>query len=70
MATAMRNLLGLDQADLAAGMIISDLQVRAANGGSEGLDFAAIARGMREDPPPPEDPPSELTTPRETPHAS
>jgi hypothetical protein len=70
MSNAMRALLGLERADLAAGMIISDLQVRAVNPSGGGMDFPGLAQALKQDPPPPDDPDSpETTAPQETPHA-
>ena len=70
MAKVMRALIGIDRPDIAAGMIISDLQVRATSGDGHGLDFDAMARAFRENPPPPENPlPTNVNSPQGTPHA-
>jgi hypothetical protein len=50
MARVMRGKLGIDHADLAAGMIISDIQARAAG---SGLAFDQIRQSFQESPPPP-----------------
>ena len=49
MGAVMDGLLGMHQPDVAAGMIISDLQARAAG---TPLDFVAIAEGFRKNPVP------------------
>ncbi|MEA3035998.1 MAG: hypothetical protein QOH04_1763, partial [Sphingomonadales bacterium] len=56
MAKAMRGLMGLDRSDIASGLIISDLQVRATTGNGSGLDFEAIRQAFKLNPPPPETP--------------
>ena len=62
MARVMHALLGFYRADIAAGMIISDLQVRATDPAGNGIDFPVIAEALKQNPPPPEDPVSSETT--------
>ena len=67
MAKVMRALIGINRPHFAAGMIISDLQVRATSGDGSGLDFDAMARAFKENPPPPENPlpPNVIFAPRD-----
>jgi hypothetical protein len=50
MARVMRDKLGIDRADFAAGMIISDIQARALG---SGLPFDQLRQSLKQSPPPP-----------------
>jgi len=60
----MDALLGQHMPDVAAGMIIGDLQARAAG---QPIDFQQIARMFKEDPPPdaPDGTPITMTVPNQ-----
>ena len=71
LARSMTALLGLDRPSLAAGMIISDLQVRALDPNGIGLDFKAMREAFRINPPGPEEPHvSETKATQEKTHAN
>jgi len=64
MAKVMDGLLDMHRADVAAGMIISDLQARAAG---QSIDFKAMSRMLRDMPPDqPEGQPNTYTVPADS----